>query len=1856
MTDYELYAGSPEHSEAGFVTPKPDYGLLTQLADSFVSGYNDGSFGGALSTIYDKALFELTAGSKINPRYEDKDKFEADFPGVPFRPGITKAEASSLAWRDIQQTESYLIQSGSRRPLSNLAASFVGAALNPIDLGISVLTGGGAVAAKGAAAARSVRYLRVAKEAAKLGVRDALWQEPFVAWGMKLRGDDYGPEDFASSVFLGGAVSGLLGTGLYTLSRASQHSRATRGAITSLVDDVYKGQHDPAIFKNLLMMDRDVWSNAAKRKVEIDRLKMDASAGKIFDLFDKAPDEQKSKVQMELDVLKEAGEASDLPSAGNKVRERITFDELKKVSRDVPTSENERRLQSTFKHVFRKNILFVDEAIGDKYGFSGRVYANQADTIFLVRREGQTVSDMTRLAGHELGHAIRSSAPMAWRALMQYIATDAVAQDQFSKAYFEASKMYGEAGRWSSLSQAKRIDEAMAQLVSGASQHKEFWHRISQDNPALHTRIVSFLKQFLDRMLASLRFQQRTDPTNAKYLSKEIAGFAGNVGHILGTAVDGDEFQKLLVEVGPDEALRRMYQNTDKTKSFGQFPIMGGFRINKRVGSFEEAVRPSIAKASIEVAAAMDQIDRAVDDLIFETNVIYPFESHTITRKLRNPEKFAREKIMSWAKNGVVPDFVTYRRIEGPLDPTLGETWYEIRVYRNTDKPGWTEFRPTQEPDPKRMADTRTLPKNNLFDDPDIVTEANFNEVLRELIGDDKTFNSEQGLEWQGHMVRFLASYEDKTWESLDDFLADFSGFLELDGVQSPVSGFDQIHAELSKWLYSSETNSITRWRKVDGKEEKFEAKPLPEERRKRLQERLDVWLKSRRRGEQIAEESELARLLSSGDQVPLVPREMIDATKKELADNLAKYLRNYADVLVDDSLAKKFRLSDLATARQKLLDFAGNQQALEEFVSKHLMDEVERAAGKPQDLWTQSKERMSLDELMDEMASDLPAGASYEETLNNTVQQVTETKDRMAKYAQDTHQRVLDLLQQTLTKAQPYLSLLPETYTKQVDTYYYRLLGAERKAFQVSEDGSAKKMPNLNKKQQRIMNQIQLIESRWDFLAESPDKVRERIEKLPDEWRSKVSKRWGDFLENTYVLDPEAKAEWAKEIQFFRDIEVLRYLKTEERVAHWSKQVKDDIGGAVSALDGNFRTGRAGEGLSVEKKQVARWLEDSRALLEEIELHGLEPFWKSGELAKAVVDRLESGRVNQSLSPEIAQAVEKIAQVLDNTHKVQVARINAAGGAVTLREGFAFHTVHEPFRIRRDMDGWTAWWLENADWEKMSREQGRDDLLDRKAQVAYLEAARDDILNLHWEEGMEFDPNVMGGNEARKASFARRLLMKPGTAFDYDMSFGSGDTPSLIFSQLRKRSEVSVIMEEFGPNHKETLNRIKGEAGLYGGSAGRYLKESLFEQTWLKLSGETDRPVNRDIATTGQLVRAAANVAMLWKQVIASMTDVGFTVSTMRWAGVPLEHGIRSVFGRMAEIVKAGPNDPKTVWLRGQGAGLTALSNSYSRIAGYDSGSSGLARKANDFLFKWNGMNFWNKTIQGAALDLLTQNLGRMAKDGLNEAGARWLKLYGISEEEWASMAKYAGAVDGLDGIRLGLEMIPDAELRRKLAVAVNDTMTYAVLEPSASDQAILRFATKPGTVLGEAIRSMMQYKSIPLAIMRKGMWRFRHGYGDGGLFDPGILKGRINESQMAKMQMLATMFVIGTVSQGIRDVLRGREPVLWMQRDQWTASNLLRTVEAAGSFGLLTDIMDVNGLAGPVPGTALKFMGAFGDNNQFYQQTNAVMSLTPGATLPIYDEARKALLSTIFADAYGTWLDASKRRLETERGQSSL
>jgi hypothetical protein len=201
-------------------------------------------------------------------------------------------------------------------------------------------------------------------------------------------------------------------------------------------------------------------------------------------------------------------------------------------------------------------------------------------------------------------------------------------------------------------------------------------------------------------------------------------------------------------------------------------------------------------------------------------------------------------------------------------------------------------------------------------------------------------------------------------------------------------------------------------------------------------------------------------------------------------------------------------------------------------------------------------------------------------------------------------------------------------------------------------------------------------------------------------------------------------------------------------------------------------------------------------------------------------------------------------------------------------------------------------------------------------------------------------------------------------------------------------------------------------------------------------------------------------------------------------------------------------------------------------------------------------------------AIGNISRAAGRAEKDRLKGVLSWWNKRQAEVNAFADQMEARAAERDAATKAELGewnsrVDRVLD-EKRLQLELTVRrfyaDEMGFAVLEADAATRRLTLQGTRPGTVTGELLRAMAQFKGFPVAFTNRVLGRALLGY------EP--------TERMLQARNLGTLlgglFVMGYLAMTIKDVLRG-----WSPRDPSKPDTILAALLQSGGAGIYGDFL---------------------------------------------------------------------------------
>lgn len=493
----------------------------------------------------------------------------------------------------------------------------------------------------------------------------------------------------------------------------------------------------------------------------------------------------------------------------------------------------------------------------------------------------------------------------------------------------------------------------------------------------------------------------------------------------------------------------------------------------------------------------------------------------------------------------------------------------------------------------------------------------------------------------------------------------------------------------------------------------------------------------------------------------------------------------------------------------------------------------------------------------------------------------------------------------------------------------------------------------------------------------------------------------------------------------------------------------------------------------------------------------------------------------------------------------------------------------------------------------------------------------------------------VNPANLAKSLGKERVLHFKNADAvIAYRDRFGFGNTSSSIIAHQMKAGDLAAQMEMFGPNPENMLQRridkmardIKDNPLLSPEEKQKRVSKLRFDGGAIRdafdiMSGLATRPVNATFSKISSEIRAVQSMAKLGGATISSMPADTVTVAlASQFRGGGFWKGLTEQIGGIMHGRPAG-EQKEIAYLLGEG--FDAIIGHVNAAAVAQDAPMGVVSRQMERFFKWNGMAWWDQVSRSVATRSVAAEMGMRAKSAFEELPRAYqhvLGLHGIDPPRWEAIRQAEARVaDGRtyitgDRIReLDDEVIlplveeeiakvdtakPGAEkritdiydrarfdLEMKVRALVADETRYGMLSTDAASRQVSTLGTRPGTIAGEAIRFVMQFKGFPIAFTQRVLGRAIFGQRkDATILEKGAHIGAL----------IGGLGAAGYMSMVMKDTLKG----YWPPRDPSDPKVMLAAFQQGGALGIYGDYLfgqasrfgnsALETAAGPTIGTA--------------------------------------------------------------------
>jgi hypothetical protein len=531
------------------------------------------------------------------------------------------------------------------------------------------------------------------------------------------------------------------------------------------------------------------------------------------------------------------------------------------------------------------------------------------------------------------------------------------------------------------------------------------------------------------------------------------------------------------------------------------------------------------------------------------------------------------------------------------------------------------------------------------------------------------------------------------------------------------------------------------------------------------------------------------------------------------------------------------------------------------------------------------------------------------------------------------------------------------------------------------------------------------------------------------------------------------------------------------------------------------------------------------------------------------------------------------------HTHEWLRQRFNAAGGAIGKLENWGLPQHHDPRALRKvGLPRWKEAIRPLLDVKRMRHPLTGGPIGEREL---------DDILEHIWGEiategwqSREPTRQAFGrGPLANQRAEHRFLIFRDADAWQsYQKDFGGGGDPfAAMMGHINMMAKDIAAMEVLGPNPSGTIEWMKQAitreaeniAAGRGGRLGKTTPEKALDRAngrikridavWGSIRGELETPVNGRWANGLAAARSLITASVLGSAAISSLSDIGTSMLARRFAGLPAA-------GAIPEIVKAMGQHTRREAVQ-SGLILDAAAHVFHAQARYVGTLSGpeWASYIADRVLTYSGLTPWTQAARhafGLAFQTeLGNHVGR-AMGELPDALRGSLDRWGISARQWDQIRMVPLHEGQLLRPAEIAERI-DPKLAERYLEMIQSETEFAVPSGAHRSRTMLLDENRPGTLIGEAVRSFAQFKSFGSVFV------LLHGMRMHGM----IASGQTGAGAAYAGSLLLSTTLFGAAALQLKQVAAGREPRERTDVAFWSAALL-----QGGGLGIYGDFLFSN------------------------------------------------------------------------------
>lgn len=717
-----------------------------------------------------------------------------------------------------------------------------------------------------------------------------------------------------------------------------------------------------------------------------------------------------------------------------------------------------------------------------------------------------------------------------------------------------------------------------------------------------------------------------------------------------------------------------------------------------------------------------------------------------------------------------------------------------------------------------------------------------------------------------------------------------------------------------------------------------------------------------------------------------------------------------------------------------------------------------------------------------------------------------------------------------------------------------------------------------------------------------------------------------------------------------------------------------------IASIVGLRRDGVFGAMESTAGKQTARSSKNMSEFIKHLEAENVLSFFRDKDEAiqLQVLEAIEA--LNTPGADKPTGQIGKVAEIY-HAHITRVREALRVAGVDTRElDGFAMSHSHDPSLIKiAGRDEWIANTHDKLNYQKIfgTENYSQEDVTQfLNSTYAALSSG------VRISPGPSLDDAIAQTlkprNMAERLGQSRVIHFKSTKdAFEYNKMFGRQTMQESLMFSLRSAGFYSALMDDWGPNPTANFDNIKKKLkqkyrddietieDLEKGGFLQKVAGSDINALFANIDGTAFIAENPKSARFHANLRGWLAMSKLGQATISAISDTPIMANTLAQNGMAHADGyVRSFASAVGRLPKSERKHFASMVDTYQEVMVGSMAN---RLGLFDE-QPGKMQEMLRLFYKANALEWWTNAHKEGMASALAENLANhrhLSYDQLGNRLGNQLSQFGIDEADWdAFRATEPQTVNG--------KVFMTSENAEAAGIDVDKWDTYfietvntGVLTPGARERAAQNWGFKPGSAIGELVRTAMLFKSFPITFNIK-------------VLGPAIKQAK-NGDVMYMLSTIIGMSAFGAVALSAKDVLKGRDPVAKFNNAKtspelafkyWTAIAL-----QGGGLGIYGDFMfgQYNRFGGSLPQTLAGpvYGGMLSDIGRVYSDVwltgtggkeldklgasvlGAAKNYIPGGNLPYIAPALNYLMIYQLQEALNPgYLKRMESRMQREQG----